>query len=273
MIPSSQLGRGAALGFAIAAHGALALVLVPQDAIEIAGSAGATEARLGTSFADMAAGTLSAMATHQVVEAVTPSETVPPVPHKTLAPLPAETAPLAAPELMAALSPGIVSAADHGESTRPAPRPVPERIEARDPPRPETRPEDKPRREARATPRGNAERDASAGQESGRPQAQATTSGQAGRAAEVGNAAVSNYPGLVMRKLARVPRPRVNSHGAAVVAFRIAENGGLAGASLAQSSGSASLDQAALRLVQRAAPFPAPPSGAQRSFSIRIEGR
>ena len=47
----------------------------------------------------------------------------------------------------------------------------------------------------------------------------------------------------------------------------------LAGLSVARSSGSAALDRAALRVVQRAAPFPAPPAGAQRSFSIKIEAR
>jgi protein TonB len=152
---------------------------------------------------------------------------------------------------------------------RPEPRPEPARIEAE----PERDPEETPRKAARATPHGNADRDARAGQETGREQAKAATSGLGGTTGETGTAAVSNYPGLVMRKLARVPRPRLAARGATVVAFRIADNGRLATASVARSSGAAALDQAALRLVQRAAPFPPPPSGAQRSFSIRIEGR
>ncbi|WP_287188513.1 hypothetical protein [Rhodovulum sp.] len=118
VIPSSQPGQGAALGFTVAA-----LALVPLDAIEIAGGTGAAGARLGTGVADMAAGTLSTMATHQVVEAATPSETVSPAPQNPLARLPAETTPLAAPELMAALSPAIVQVAHPVESPRPAPRP------------------------------------------------------------------------------------------------------------------------------------------------------
>ena len=65
----------------------------------------------------------------------------------------------------------------------------------------------------------------------------------------------------------------MNVRGATVVAFRVAGSGGLAGLSVARSSGSAALDRAALRVVQRAAPFPAPPAGAQRSFSIKIEAR
>jgi protein TonB len=58
-----------------------------------------------------------------------------------------------------------------------------------------------------------------------------------------------------------------------VVAFSVSASGGLAGVSIARSSGSAALDAAALRMVQRAAPFPPPPKGAQRSFSISIKGR
>ena len=65
----------------------------------------------------------------------------------------------------------------------------------------------------------------------------------------------------------------MNARGAAVVAFSIAGSGGLSGVSLARSSGSAALDRAAIQVVQRAAPFPAPPAGAQRSYSIQIKAR
>ncbi|HKK84958.1 MAG TPA: energy transducer TonB [Roseovarius sp.] len=50
-------------------------------------------------------------------------------------------------------------------------------------------------------------------------------------------------------------------------------NGGLAAVSLARSSGSSALDQAALRLVRGAGPFPKPPQGARRNFSVKIQGR
>ena len=59
----------------------------------------------------------------------------------------------------------------------------------------------------------------------------------------------------------------------AVVAFRVASNGGLTSVSIARSSGSSALDQAALRVDQRSAPFPPPPNGARRSFSVQIKGR
>ena len=76
-----------------------------------------------------------------------------------------------------------------------------------------------------------------------------------------------------MRALSQVRRPRVAAAGTALVAFRVAPTGALAGVSLARSSGSARLDRAALTVVRRAAPFPAPPRGAQRRFSIEIAGR
>ncbi|WP_299706462.1 TonB family protein [uncultured Tateyamaria sp.] len=92
-------------------------------------------------------------------------------------------------------------------------------------------------------------------------------------AAQEGNAAASNYPGQIMRKLQRARRPRIGNRGVATVSFRIASNGGLSAVSVARSSGSRDLDNAALQVIRGAAPFPVPPPGAQRSFSIQIKGR
>jgi protein TonB len=133
------------------------------------------------------------------------------------------------------------------------------------------------RRETRSRSRqGNtATRDATRGSVVGTEAATATQQGRdtARRSDDQGNAAASNYPGEVMRHLARVPRPRAASRGAALVQFSIAAGGGLASVGLARSSGSSRLDRAALTVIERAAPFPAPPAGAQRRFSVRIEGR
>ena len=129
--------------------------------------------------------------------------------------------------------------------------------------------EEPPKQTAQPTatrqPQGNASENATAGSAT-RQQQQTST-------AATGNAAVSNYPGQVMRRISRVSRPRVGSKGTAVVAFSVASNGGVASVSLARSSGSARLDQAALSMIRRAAPFPPPPPGAQRSFSIQVKGR
>jgi protein TonB len=80
-----------------------------------------------------------------------------------------------------------------------------------------------------------------------------------------GNAAASNYPGLVMRH-------RADTRGAVLVQFSVTEGGRLASVRVARSSGSTRLDRAALTVVERAAPFPAPPAGADRSFSVQIKG-
>ena len=58
--------------------------------------------------------------------------------------------------------------------------------------------------------------------------------------------------------------------GQAVIAFTIDDHGGLATIGVAVSSGYPAVDQAALELIRRAAPFPPPPPGAQRSFAPAI---
>ncbi|ANB33974.1 energy transducer TonB family protein [Rhodovulum sulfidophilum] len=250
-IPSSRLGKVLALGLALGAHSALALVLVPQTETRMEGRSGAAEAAIGSSFAEMAAGRISAESVEDVVEPEAPVEPVRPdmpEPVETVVPDPAEAlAPVPEPEV--------------------AEQPEPETVTAEPEPEPEPKPEPKP------VTRGNSDRNARVGQAAGSERAQAASSGRGGASAESGNAESSNYPGLVMRALSRVPKPRIRARGATVVAFRVATDGRLASASVARSSGSTALDRAALRIVERAAPFPAPPRGAQRSFSIRIEGR
>lgn len=148
-------------------------------------------------------------------------------------------------------------------SRRPPPRP--DRIEDREIARAKPKPQ----------PRGQAAQNQVRGEVTGQKQATAERSSdrQSTRAAAAGNAAVSNYPGQVMRRITRLRRPSTRSRGTATVAFTVAADGGLASARIARSSGAADLDNAALALVRRAAPFPPPPSGAQRSFQIGIKGR
>lgn len=123
---------------------------------------------------------------------------------------------------------------------------------------------------------GDADRNARRGSDRGREQASAAVAAQReaqARALAQANAAISNYPGQVMRRIQRQRRPRVNARGGAVVSFSVSSGGGLASARVARSSGSRELDRAALALVRRAAPFPAPPAGARRNFSVEILGR
>lgn len=127
----------------------------------------------------------------------------------------------------------------------------------------------------RLAPRGNAQQNAVAGSETGGNQAAAPRqlSTNTGRNTAAGNAAVSNYPGRVMRCISRASRPRVNSSGTTVVAFSISANGRVGQVRLARSSGNARLDRAAIQTISRAGPCPAPPAGARRSFQISIKGR
>ncbi|MEQ8896809.1 MAG: TonB family protein [Roseovarius sp.] len=125
---------------------------------------------------------------------------------------------------------------------------------------------------ARQQPQGNASQNATTGAATGAETNRRQANTGTGQSSEAGNAAVSNYPGQVMRQISRVRRPQVGSRGTAVIAFTVSSSGGLAGLSLTRSSGNGRLDQAALGVVRRAAPFPAPPPGARRSFSINIKG-
>ncbi|MAP14037.1 TonB family protein [uncultured Sulfitobacter sp.] len=136
------------------------------------------------------------------------------------------------------------------------------------------KPKPQPKPKPKQTTRGNAKRDNTKGAQTAARAGNAAQSGTRQRAAApAGNAAASNYPGQVMSLIARVGKPRVRSRGTAVIAFSVGNGGQLAGARVARSSGSAALDQAALGIIRQAAPFPRPPAGAQRNFSIQIKGR
>lgn len=326
MIRGARPAKLAALSVALVAHAALAAALVSRETTEIEGGAGSAEVRLGNAFADMAAGTLSAVSpdTAEAIAPETPNrltaERAKPTPPETgvtaVDPAPADAAQptkadpvLSDPTLSVAHAvpvahaeaPALVQTAlpslDAGQALQPPP--ISERVEAEasdsaavtrslrpkrrtaefaaahEPvqvAKPKPQPTAKPAPRANTSP-GNSERNAQAGEATGQRQAVARQSGTAGRQQAAGNAAASNYPGLVMRRLSRAGKPRVNARGTAVVAFSIAANGGLSSVSLARSSGSAALDQAALRLVRGAGPFPVPPAGARRSFSIQIKGR
>lgn len=392
MITASKTLKGLAFVGACGLHGMLALTYTPNMQVEIAGASGASVAMLGSSFADMAIGTLSPEGTVDNADVPHASEPVQPLPVQETsaeAQIPdvpeADKPPLEdmaqapAPQQLDALKPDAPAERHlEAQNARPAPetsvttavttktpavspalttplqsatavlpfapttplttavlaqprtarqmvpkatpiipeRPMeaalappairapeqPEKLESTTPdttlvsrsmrprmrtsafeaahqpkakPKSKTRPKPskKPKTAAPKKPKGNATRNARAGESTGKRGAKAKTSGSGGRTQQAGNAAVSNYPGKVMRKISRIPRPRVNARGSATIAFRISQSGGLAAVSVARSSGSSALDRAALRIVQRAAPFPRPPSGARRSFSIKIQGR
>ena len=173
------------------------------------------------------------------------------------------------------------------EHVEPAqPEPEPRREVASDPvaapdPAPEAPPDSPDRADplphgARATSQEDAERqDVEAGpeQEEDGQQARVGEKDAPNEAQQAGNAASDNYAGEVMRHLSRVRRPRASGPGAALVSFTVAPDGSLERVSIATSSGSGRFDRDAVRMIERAAPFPQPPPGVNRDFTIEIEGQ
>ncbi|MFC4671643.1 TonB family protein [Seohaeicola nanhaiensis] len=302
MIPRSRSLAALVLVASAGSHLAAMGLIWRAPEVQMEGGAEMAVASLGSSFADMAAGTQApevptTAETHKTTPTVTPAA-APPVtatpvvqptpqvapettraapPPETTAPAPTETPVVP----MATLTPSETPPAETPpvQTARLAETPPPpERIEAlpEAPPLAESlRPKARPKPPAPAPAPGNADRNARIGTDTGRAEvkSKAAQSERAGTTTAAGNAAADNYPGQVMRRISRVPRPRVATRGATVVAFSIAANGALASASVARSSGSTELDTAALAVLRKAAPFPAPPAGARRQFSIRIEGR
>lgn len=307
MIQSSTLAKGVALTLSATLIIGGMFLARPDAPIEMAGGGEPVEARMGTAFEDMAVGTLTAQTAEDTTQPPKPPvETARPtqpletprteVPPHAIAPRPTDAVPTAQ-----AIAPVPLPDAVLPDTARPIETPIgpvqPQETIASESPdstapqlsmRPQRRDPEKAAKIAAARPkptperqpeprsqRGTALRNNTQGTDAGSSrQAKAKAQGSARQAAtQSGNAAASNYPGQVMRKISRVRRPNVRARGTATISFRIAASGGLAGISVARSSGSAALDQAALRVVQTAAPFPSPPSGAGRNFSIQIQGR
>lgn len=86
-----------------------------------------------------------------------------------------------------------------------------------------------------------------------------------------GNAAATNYRGLVWRKIQR-NRPRASFKGTARIALSVNARGRLTSVRVLQSSGFAQFDQLLLRAVKKAAPFPKPPDGKVHSFTFDVKG-
>ena len=310
MISHSPTAKGVSFALAVGIVAGAVTIGLPQDEIAIEGGGAPVEAMMGNSFADMAVGTLTPEpaepAETPVAEAPTAAEPLRPTTAEQTPPDVAAVTP-AAPAASAALVPAPL-AVPPSESAQVAP--PPETLQAQDPDsdapvlsrrpmrkNPETAAKiaearakqeqaERERRQAeqqaakrkaaqQAAARGNAQRNATKGSLSGQStSAKSTSTGKRQAAASAqGNAAASNYPGQVMRRISRAGKPRVRTTGTATIAFAIASNGGLASVSVARGSGSAALDRAAVSVIRKAAPFPRPPAGARRQYSIKIKGQ
>lgn len=83
---------------------------------------------------------------------------------------------------------------------------------------------------------------------------------------------VVGYKTLVFSQLARAKQgfPPGSADGVAGIVFAVDEDGTLRDVKVAVSSGVKSLDEEAEAIVRHASPFPRPPEGAQRSFSVNV---
>jgi colicin import membrane protein len=84
-----------------------------------------------------------------------------------------------------------------------------------------------------------------------------------------------SYKVIVFGLLERVkefPQSARERHatGHVVIAFSIDDKGQPQNVAVVRPSGEADLDEEALAMIGRAAPFPAPPVGAQRDFAVDI---
>ncbi|MFU1477860.1 hypothetical protein ACM25N_09165 [Roseovarius sp. C7] len=83
MIATSRWAKLMAATAAVALHGTLVVGFVGKTTVEVESGAGAAEARIGSSFADMAAGTLSAEPAEEMAKPVAQAALVPPTPVET----------------------------------------------------------------------------------------------------------------------------------------------------------------------------------------------
>lgn len=271
MIATSRIAKGLALTVAIGLHSAALLALIaPAPTVQTEGAGGETELQIGSSFADLVEGTLSAQPPEttqplqtraEKAEVITPEPAKPAPPAEAATPVPVVTTSIAAQTKSEVATPSDLIAATPEQPMQFAALRPPERPKA---PAPKSTPK---------KPIGNAAQTAKRGATTGTATTKGATRGAGKTVTKDGNAAVSNYPGQVMRCISRVGRPRVRAQGAARIAFAVSGAGAVTNVMLAQSSGVAALDKEALALISRAGPCPAPPAGAQRNFAIQIKAR
>ena len=280
-------------------HAAGAIVLGPQSPeIEVEGGTTATVGLLGEAFEDLAQGAVPVSASSAApAAALSPTPPVaavaPPAPLASVAPSPALPSAVPPSGATADLPAATAQSAPPVLPSPSAPVPPTTAATAIDPAAPETSPRPVRRAEARketprpqrtevatqevATQAGNADRSARKGTSSGQDRAANAATGAERSSAPAttaeGNAARSTYPGLVLRKIERTRKPSVSARGTVIVSFRVSASGALATARIVRSSGDASLERAALDHIKRAAPFPAPPAGAETEFRFEFVGR
>lgn len=156
------------------------------------------------------------------------------------------------------------------------PKPVEKKPEARkeDPKKPEKKDKPQEKRRTNKGNQGNAANNAKRGDvdaaEKGKTASENSRGASANR--EIGNAARTNYLGMVQKRLNRAKgRMRAPGKGKVTVNFTITPNGSITGLRISASSGKEAVDAAALKVVRSAAPFPALPAEAGwKSRAMRV---
>lgn len=135
--------------------------------------------------------------------------------------------------------------------------------------RPDPKPKPKPK--PAAVQQGTSTVTARAGVTTGSTQTQSVSTGTNGRTRAAGNAAASNYPGIVMRCISRARRIKSRVRGSVRISFSVSSGGSIGGVSVSGSSGNRQLDSAAANAIRRVGRCKKPPSGAQRNFSVTVQ--
>ncbi|WP_166416915.1 cell envelope integrity protein TolA [Cochlodiniinecator piscidefendens] len=247
---------------------------------EIAGGATAQFASLGNSFEDHVAGAQRPVEpmTEDVTDTAEPEATIaPPSPStqaQTADPNVQATAPIQSPVVV---SPQVHQTPQTDVSSRVTATPnVQIQMPTERTRRPTTRPDPQVQQQAAQRPRGSNNIDTRRGQSDGRREATAADASETPTQTQnerAGNAAASNYDGIVWNRLRRTRVRTPNVSGEGVVQFRIAANGALDFVRIQRSSGNDRLDQSGIDHVRRAAPFAPPPTGARRTFGYVFEGQ
>ncbi|MDX8355247.1 TonB family protein [Cognatiyoonia sp. IB215182] len=123
--------------------------------------------------------------------------------------------------------------------------------------------------------RGNADVNATTGQQAGEETGTVSQSSAARQstARQVGQAEINDYKSHVAARVIRVAS-RMRSRGTVgtvVVGMQISANGSLAAATISQSSGNQSADTIAMDAIRRAAPFDPTPNGQRISVAFRVQ--
>ncbi|WP_052245374.1 TonB family protein [Halocynthiibacter namhaensis] len=252
------------------------------NTVQISGGSPAEVARLGNGFIDMTSGTLSPVTADDTtktapLETAQPATTQPVTATSTTPPV--QTSPSSPTRTVSSASPTLATVPPPSERITAIATEV--REAQADTPRPASRPVTRPEpRRAQPSPTPQASRQGGnqntrRGQSTGQETATATEASPKsnGSASTAGNAAASNYDGLVWRRISRTRRSRSGGRGTAVVSFHIETSGTPSRVRIQRSSGKPALDQAAIDHIHRAAPFPSPPAGARRDFGYTYEGR